>query len=90
MRSSRPATIERRWPSSSARVMTGAFSASKVSVKGQMRTFVPGSNTTDWPPSTSSSPTTQLFSPTFSRQSRPSSRRTRAWRRETSGLASTT
>ena len=34
--------IERRWASSSLRLTVTAFSASKVSVKGQMRTFVPG------------------------------------------------
>ena len=55
-----------------------------------MRTLVPGSKAAVWPPSTSSSPTTQLFSPTFSSNSLPSATRTTAWRRETSGLSSTT
>ena len=34
--------IERRWASSSARETATAFSASKVRLKGQMRTLVPG------------------------------------------------
>ena len=37
--------IERRWASNSPRLTVAAFSASKVSVNGQMRTLVPGSKT---------------------------------------------
>ena len=42
------------------------------------------------PPETSTSPTTQLFRPTFSSWSWPLRSRTTAWCRETSGLARTT
>ena len=64
--------IERRCDSRSARLTVAAFSASKVSVNGQIRTLAPGSKTAVCAPETSTSPTTQLFRPTFSRWSFPS------------------
>ena len=86
IRSSRSAMMERRWASRSLREMVIAFSASNVRLNGQMRTFVPGANTADCPPNTSSSPTMQLFRPMFSSCSLPSAARTTACCRETSGL----